>query len=215
MKLSESKEDENLEKYLHFTASLVCLTRFQGFQFDEVFRGDFEELGKHLERIVGLPPWPDPNKPQQRIAWKSTDTEPTLQIATFIAYPLLEGVVRRKLSQFISLEGKVLKEFAVNTKRDKRQTNGFKPGYQQKTKCTVRYSPKERKKINRIDDELRLLEQEAKNIDLKLMLSDIDESGKLDEIVDWRWQLLHGILSSSWHSITLLLVTYIILLLDY
>jgi hypothetical protein len=193
------REDKHLEKYLHMTASLVCLTWAEG----KINFNAFGRFARHFERIIG----PDP------IFSSSMEAQPSLQIGTFLAYPVLEGVVRRKLFQFISLEGKVLQEFTVDTKREKQHSNGFRPGYQERTNCKVKFDPKKRRVVNRLDDELRLLEQETKNSDLKMKLSYLDkEMGLFDEVQDWRWQLSHGVLTASWHSIRLLLLTYIILL---
>jgi hypothetical protein len=153
------REDPNLEKYFHLTASLIYLTQLEGrLDLGHILPANF---AKHLERIIG----PDPS-------WAPMpETQPTLQIATFLAYPLLEGVVRRKLSQFISLEGKVLNEFAVKTRRGL----GIYGPRKQKTDCIVKYHPnKGRKDINRLDDELRLLEQQTASPDLKAKLLRLD-----------------------------------------
>jgi hypothetical protein len=210
-------EDSSLEKYLHLAASLVLLTEFQGrVDFNVLLPAESNRLARHLERIVGPALFKD-GKPQ-RIYADSLMTEPSLQIATFLAYPLLEGVIRRKLSEFISLEGKVAKPFQIlGGKREKKKTHGeglFKPGYQPKISCArIEYDPTKRKEINRIDDELRLLKQETKSSNLKAKLSYLDENrGLFDEIQDWRWQLSHGVLTASWHSLALLLLTYLILL---
>jgi hypothetical protein len=178
-------EDPQLEKYLHMTASLVCLTQFQGFPINEILPGQPKRLGKHLERIIG----PEPlNVP-------SMETEPSLQIATFLAYPLLEGVVRRKLGQFISAGGTVQKEFHV-----------LKDDGEPK-----KYKPKDR--INNLNHELQLLQNETSSASLRTRLSRLNEAQPLfEDIYKWRWQLLHGALTASWHSLTLLLLTYLVLL---
>jgi hypothetical protein len=127
------------------------------------------------------------------------ETEPSLQMATFLAYPLLEGVIRRKLRQFISAGGIVQKEFHVL------KTNGQ----------VKKYKPKDR--INDLNHELRLLQNETSCVSLKVKLTYLNENAFLfQDIRNWRWQLLHGALTVgwtvSWHSLTLLLLTYVILL---
>jgi hypothetical protein len=192
------QEDPNLEKHFHLIASLIYLTQLEGsLDFDHILP---ENFAKHLERIIGPVPY----------FARSLETEPTLQVATFLAYPLLEGVVRRKLSQFISLEGKVLQEFTVKTKRGP----GLYGQRRAKTDCLVKYDPKRRRMINCLNDELRLLEQQTTSPNLRAKLLRLDNNGIFDQIHDWRWPLLHGTLTASWHSITLFLLTCIILLGD-
>jgi len=170
-------EDPNLEKYLHMTASLVCLTQFEGSEFDMVLP---VRLAKHLERIIG----PDPFKVP------SMEMQPSLQIATFLAYPLLEGVIRRKLPNFMSPKGQVLREFQVPGRT-------YKPG----------------ERISNLYHELQIIEKESTSPSLKAKLSCINELQPLfQEIRKWRNSLLHGELTASWHSITLFLLTCLILL---
>jgi hypothetical protein len=173
-------EDLSLEKYLHLIASLICLAQFEG-------RIDFHciepaRLAKHLERIIGPIPFNVP----------SMETEPSLQIATFLAYPLLEGIIRRKLSKFITPSGIVLRDF---------QVIGRKEPYE------------EGKRISNLYHELQLLEKETQNSSLKAMLADVNRVQPLfPDIHKYRNMLLHGELTACWHSITLLLLAYIILL---
>lgn len=176
-------EDKSLEKYLHMTASLICLAQFQGkIDFNNI---QLERLARHLERVIGPPPWQVP----------SMETESSIQIATFLAYPLLEGVVKRKLPKFISSEGNVQSKFKVYTLEGKVKTY----------KCGSR--------ISDLYDELRLLEKENTSSALKSKLSYVNKIQPLfEEIRKFRNMLLHGELTACWHSITLLLLTYIILL---
>jgi hypothetical protein len=173
-------EDPNLEKCLHMTASLVCLTQFEGRINYSTIRP--LRLAKHLERVIGAIPWNVP----------SMETEPSMQIATFLAYPLLEGVVRRKLLGLISSDGTVLHGFEVQGKR--------KP-----------YNRGER--ISNLYHELQLLEKETANLSLKARLSCVNKIQPLfQEIHKYRNMLLHAEMTANWHSMTLLLLTYMILL---
>ena len=171
-------EDKNLEKYLHMTASLVCLTWLQGrINFNDILPPIF---GRHLNRIIGQEPLHVP----------SMETEPSLQIATFLAYPLLEGIVRRKLSKFISPDGTVLREFEV-------------PGRP--------YKPNSR--ISNLQHELQLLGKETSSLALKAKLSHVNKyDPPFPEKQNWRNMLLHGELTANWHGLTILLLTYMILL---
>jgi hypothetical protein len=181
------REDKTLEKYLHMTASLVCLAQFQGFPFDKVFPEEFERLRKHLERVIGPSTI---NDGFLRIF--SNETEPSIQIATFLAYPLLEGIVRRKLSRFIAPDGTVLCEFKVI-----------------EGKKTYRRG----ERVSSLHHELQLLERETLSFSLKAILTDNNKIQPLfEEIREYRNMLLHGELTASWHSLTLLLLTYLILL---
>jgi hypothetical protein len=181
-------EDKNLEKYLHMTASLVCLTWLQGkIDFNDILPPKFATFfGRHLERIIGPAPFRTPST----IHLDSMETEPSLQVATFLAYPLLEGVVRRKLPKFISPDGTVLCEFEVPRRR-----------YRQDDK------------ISSLHDALQLLEKETSSPALKAKLSNVNKyRPPLPEKQNWRNMLLHGELTASWHGLTILLLTYIILL---
>jgi hypothetical protein len=190
-------EDPHLENYLHLTASLVCLTQFHWPAQDVVSIP--ERLVRHLERIIGS--YPLKGIEQGKLYIDFDKAMPSLQIATFLAYPLLEGVIRRKLSQFLSLGGKVLREFQVPC-RNKPYKRGSL--------------------INNLDHELQLLEIESTSPSLKAKLSKLsylwNKNAKSSQQVEvwtiheWRWRLLHGLLPSSWHSLTLLLLTCIILL---
>lgn len=118
------------------------------------------------------------------------ETGPSLQIATFLAYPLLEGVVRRKLPKFISPDGTVLCEFEVPGRR-----------YRQNDK------------ISSLHDALQLLENETSSLTLKAKLSHVNKYSPLfSEKQNWRNMLLHGELTASWHGLTILLLIYMILL---
>ena len=120
------------------------------------------------------------------------ETEPSLQIATFLAYPLLEGVVRRKLSKFIDSDGTVLCEFTV-TGRKEPYIKG--------------------KRISSLYHKLQLLGKETSSSSLKAMLADEHRVQPIFEAVHiYRNILLHGELTACWHSIALLLLTYVILL---
>ena len=176
-------EDKSLEKYLHMTASLVCLTQFQGnIDFSGIQPA---RLARHFERIIGSQPWKVP----------SMETEPSLQIAIFLAYPLLEGAIRRKLPKFVSSKGIVQSEFEVLTLK----------GRVREYKCG--------KLISNLYHELQLLEKESPSPFLKAKLSYINKIQPFfEEIHKFRNMLLHGELTACWHSITLLLLTYIILL---
>jgi hypothetical protein len=171
-------EDPNLEKNLHLTASLVCLAWMQNFDFSSMPR----RAAKHLERVIG----------KHLIQTPSMEFDPSLQIATFLAYPLLEGVIRRKLSRLISSEGVVLIDPQLV------RTNGklYKQG----------------SRMNNLDDELRLLERETHSAFLKRKLQYLREHSGHLEIHKWRCPLLHGELTASWHGLSLLLLTYAILL---
>jgi hypothetical protein len=172
------REDANLEKYMHMTSSLVCLTQFQNsIAFDDMLP---KRLAKHLKRIIGGDPLFTP----------SMETEPSLQIATFLAYPLLEGVVRRKLSRFISPDGTVLQEFEVEGRK-------YLVG----------------RRISNLRHELLLLEKESSSAPLRAKLESMNKFQSFPEdIGKYRNMLLHAELTASWHSLTLLLLTYIILL---
>lgn len=179
-------EDKSLEKYLRMTASLVCLAQFQGrINFHAVLATEYERLARHLERIIGT----------LSREVRNLETEPSLQIATFLAYPLLEGVVKRKLPKFLSPKGIVREKFEIFTLEGKMRTY----------KCGSR--------ISDLYDELRLLEKETTSSTLKSRLSYVNKIQPLfEEIRKFRNMLLHGELTACWHSITLLLLTYIILL---
>jgi hypothetical protein len=175
-------EDKNLEKYLHMTASLVCLTWLQGrIDFNDILPPKFAWFRRHLNRIIGPQPLQVPSL---------METEPSLQIATFLAYPLLEGVVRRKLSKFISPDGTVLCEFEVPGRRYRQ--NG---------------------RISNLHHTLQLLEKETSSPALKAKLSHVNKyHPPFPEKQNWRNMLLHGELTASWHGLTILLLTYMILL---
>jgi hypothetical protein len=177
------REDKNLEKYLHMTASLVCLTWLEGkINFNVDLPKGFERTARHFERIIGSSPIHAP----------SMETEPSLQIATFLAYPLLEGVVRRKLSRFITTDGTVLCEFEVIGRKEP-----YRRG----------------ERISSLYHKLQLLAKETPSSSLKTVLADINKIQPLfEDIHEYRNMLLHGELTASWHSLTILLLTYLILL---
>jgi len=171
-------EDANLEKNLHLTASLICLAWMQNFDFSSLPR----RAARHLERVIG----------KHSIQTPSMEIDPSIQIATFLAYPLLEGVVRRKLSRFISSEGVILMDPQLV------KANG---------------EPyKQRSRMNNLDDELRLLERETNSGFLKRKLQYLREHTGHLEIHEWRCPVLHGELTACWHGLSLLLLTYAILL---
>lgn len=179
------REDKHLEKFLHMTASLVCLTWVEGkINFDVVLPKRFGRIIRHFERIIGSDPIYSP----------SMETEPSLQIATFLAYPVLEGVIRRKIPTSISHDGRLL--------LDKFEVLGRKKPYIKGDR------------ISDICHELQLLEKESNSNSIKVGLAQAQEikPDLFSDIRKWRNALLHGELTASWHSTTLLLLTYIILL---
>jgi hypothetical protein len=192
----EIPEDHYLENYLHLTASLTCLAQFHWPAHG--IPAVPERLARHLKRIIG------PSRSagiERELDFDLNKAFPSLQIATFLAYPLLEGVIRRKLSQFISPKGRVLDEFQV-LERSKIYKRGDR--------------------INNLDHELQLLETKSASPSLRAKLSKLSylwkENAKPSQQVEvwtiqsWRWRLLHGALPSSFHALTILLLTYIILL---
>lgn len=174
-------EDQHLERALHLTASLLCLTHFQGCPFSSILPSELHTCARHLESIIGPP----------RDTVHSDEWDPCVQIATFLAYPVLEGVIRRKLCEYISPDGRVLCEFHVS---------GREKPYEKD------------RRISSLEHELQLLEQKTTNLSLKSILSDLRSWQPFNQVYYWRNKLLHGELTLNWHSISILLITYLILL---
>lgn len=185
-------KDKGMNKLLNYVSSLVCLTRFEGYldRIENLPNG----LRYHLERIIGPDPvLPDFDKEGKQVLHmvSMSELQPTLQIATFIAYPLLEGILRRMCDEYVDIDGMVKKEFQVNRKK---------------------YCPDcDWNRINNIEDEFRLLEQIADE-DLKEIMKVLYKWRIPSMIWEWRCMSLHGELTSNWHSLAIIHVIYLLLL---